>query len=168
MPPMRSNVIPTAPPWWCRALVSGSIASITSSAALAWCAHREGCGVWAALNSPSHWVFGDKGIDQPDASWRYTGTGQAIHHASSIFWGGVFEAALPPRPRGAVRLAGTAFAAAALAAATDLRLVPWRFSPGFQTRVSASGVRWTYGAFALGLLLGSLLMRSRRSRRRPG
>ena len=118
-----------------------------------------------ALNAPSHWIFGDKGIQQSRPSWRYTGTGQAIHHASSLLWGGLYEAALPPRPQGTARLVGTAFVAAALAATVDLRVVPWRLSPGFQTRVSPSGVGWTYAAFALGLVLGSLAMRSRPVRR---
>lgn len=153
-------------PTWkqaCReGVVSGSLASILSACCLAWAGirHHEPA---APLNAVSHWFFGDGSLRQDGASLRYTVTGYLVHHAASIFWGvlharlwGAREEAKEPIPA----IAG-AVTAASVACFVDYQLTPKRFTPGFEHRLGRPDMANVYACFALGLAIGSLLMRKR-------
>ena len=74
------------PEWIGRAAVSGSIASVTSTVALAACGSRDCASALAPVNAVSHWIWGERALRQDDASWAYTATGYGIHHAMSVLW----------------------------------------------------------------------------------
>ena len=143
-------------------LVSGSLASVLSTACLALGGARRGVPA-APTNAVSHWIFGDPALRQDGASLTYTLTGYLIHHACSVFWGVLhakawgarFEAKRPlPAVAGAV-------AAAGVASFVDYQLTPKRFTPGFEHRLGKPELVNVYAGFAIGLAIGSLLMKNR-------
>lgn len=153
-------------PTWKEALregaVSGSVASILSTAYLAWAGHRRGVTA-APVNAVSHWFFGDRALHRDGASLRYTLTGFLVHHAASVFWGvlhakvwGAREAAKEPLPA-----IGGAVTAASVACFVDYRLTPKRLTPGFEHRLGRPEMANVYAWFAIGLAVGSMLMRRR-------
>ena len=128
----------------------------------------------AGTNAASQWIWYPRARHERRPSLRYTLTGYAIHHASSLWWACGFELLAPHRasPRGrAARAAGIA----ALAYVVDYHVVPRRLSPGFEDRIGGAGVCAAYAAFALGLYFGSrrthvraVRDRAPATRRRPG
>lgn len=77
-----------------RALFSGSVAGVLSGAAVAACSKAEAGAYVRGVNSTSQWLWQERAHNQYKPSWRYTATGAVIHHASSIFWAVLFEAAI--------------------------------------------------------------------------
>lgn len=74
-----------------RALVSGSSASILSTAALMACGQRDCASAFAPVNATSHWLWKGRAIRQDGPSLRYTLVGYGIHHAMSILWAITYE-----------------------------------------------------------------------------
>jgi hypothetical protein len=148
-------------------VVSGSIASVLSTAYLAWAGRQRGTSA-APVNAPSHWIFGDRALRQQATSKRYTLTGFLIHHGASLFWGVLHAKAWGARPehKKPVPAVAGAAAAAAIACVVDYRLTPDRLTPGFEHHLSRPEMTKVYGLFALGLLAGTLLMRERNRRTR--
>ncbi len=140
--------------------LAGTVAGLASMTVLAWRGHAERGRVAAPINAPSHWVWGERALTKNRPSWRYTGLGILIHQAASVMWGMVHERLLRCRRQQATTVADELRDAAlvtAAAAAVDLVLIPRRFTPGFERRLSARGTALVYAAFALGLALGSRL-----------
>lgn len=73
---------------------------------------------------------------RPDVA--HTVLGYTIHHASSLWWAGMFEAAAHRRSPRAV--AGVAAATAAVAYVVDYHVVPRRLTPGFDRHISGTGM----------------------------
>lgn len=143
-------------------VAAGSLASILSTASLVWAGDRRGEAA-APLNAVSHWFFGDRALRQDEPSARYTATGFLIHHAASIFWGVLHAKAWGCRQeckRPAPAAAG-AVVAAGVACFVDYRLTPRRLTPGFEHRLSTREMVNVYALFAVGLAVGSMLMRRR-------
>lgn len=142
--------------------VAGSLASVLSAAYLALAGDRRGQPA-APLNAVSHWFFGDRALREDEPSVLFTVTGYLTHHAASVFWatlhskfyGGRREAK-EPLPA----LAG-ALAAAGIANVVDYRFTPKRLTPGFEHRLGRTEMVNVYACFALGLALGSMLMKKR-------
>ena len=167
------------------AFTSGSVASILSSLVLAGRGRRETPSAAAPINAVSHWLYGRRAYRADTPSTRHTLLGFGIHHLSAVFWGFLFEALLERLERRegpttkastgvpiaavvrlrhptAAELGAAAAAVTALAALTDLRLVPERLTPGFQHRLRPASVGLVYLGFAAGLALGAAAMRRRR------
>lgn len=151
------------------AAVSGTAASLLSSAALALAGRLQTPSAAAPVNATSQWVRGRKEAlqaDRPDL--RHSLTGYVTHHLAASFWAVLHARVLAGRPEAS--RPGPALAAAAVtsavAAFVDFRLTPERFTPGFQHRVSTQALVGTYGCFAAGLALGSIAMHRRREQRR--
>jgi hypothetical protein len=142
--------------------VSGSLASLCSAAYLAWAGHRFGEPA-APVNAVSHWFFGERSLHQDKPSLRYTLTGYLTHHAAAIFWGVLHAKAWGARERAKAPLpaAAGAVTAAGVACFVDYQLTPKRLTPGFEHRLGRPQMANVYGFFALGLALGTLLMRRR-------
>lgn len=143
------------------ALVSGTLASLLSAAALVWAARREIKAPAAAANATSHWVWGDRALRQNEATLRYTVPGYLIHHGASVFWALLHALAWGKR-RQAAEPGPAAVSSAATAAAAclvDFRLTPRRLTPGFEHRLSRPALAGVYACFAVGLALGSLAVR---------
>ena len=134
-------------------LLSGSLASIFSAAALALCGRAELDDPCAPLNGPSQWVWGRHAKYRNGFTLRHTLVGYAVHHAASIFWAAFYER-LRARQAPHAQLEAAA-ATSALAAFVDYRCTPRRFRPGFEKRLSRKSLVLVYGAFALGLAAAS-------------
>jgi hypothetical protein len=95
---------------------------------------------------------------------RHTVVGQVTHHASSLLWAAVYAWLRGRRPAPtALNAVGDAAAVTALAAVVDLKLTPQRLTPGFERRMSSSGLAMVYASFGVGLALGGLAeLRGRR------
>lgn len=142
-----------------KGMLPGALASVASASVLAACAKKESGSVFAGANAVSHWLWGDKAFRRDTASWKYTLVGYAIHHASALFWAGIFEQAagkLLARRSPKTTLAASTVAAA-VACFVDYRLTPKRLRPGFEQRVSRGSLALVYAAFGLGLAAGAWL-----------
>jgi hypothetical protein len=144
------------------AAVSGTLASLFSSAALALAGSRQAPTPAAPTNATSQWLWGQRealAADRPDL--RHTVAGYAIHHFAATFWAVLHARLLQDRPEAARPLPALAAAAATstVAAVVDLKFTPERFTPGFQHRISTPALVATYACFAIGLAAGSLAVR---------
>lgn len=155
------------------ATLSGSVASVVTTAALAALARAEGRGALQPTNSTSHWLHGESAGRVRSMDAAHTLTGYATHHASAVFWALPFEYWLqrrPPRTGGELLL--DAAAMSAIAAAVDYGLAPKRFTPGWEDVLPTRSLVATYGALALGLAAGALVTQriresNARTRREP-
>ena len=141
------------------ALTSGTLASATSTIALALLARAEGKGVLQPVNSTSHWMNGEQAASWRSANLTHTAVGYATHHAATVFWAVLFERWLGvPRPA-ALPLVRDALAMSAVAAAVDYGATPKRFTPGWEFVLSKRSMAAAYAAMALGLAAGALINR---------
>jgi hypothetical protein len=144
-------------------LVSGTVAGLLSAAVLMATGKRDAGSAVAAVNAESHWLWGDESLTEDRATWRHTFTGLATHQASTVFWATLY--ALVRGDRKAVKGVPEALigglATSVVAAAIDYTLVPKRFTPGFENRLSAPSMVAVFAAIAGGIAIGSLLLRER-------
>ena len=142
------------------ALVTGTVASLASTAALALLAKGEGKDALQPTNATSHWLHGDEAARHDELDVAHTAIGYGTHNASAVFWALPFEAWLAARPpRSSFELLRDACAMSAIAAAVDYGATPKRFTPGWELVLSKRSVLATYGALALGLAGGAMLAR---------
>lgn len=145
-----------------RGLVSGSIAAVASTLVLLMRSKKETKSAFSAQNAVSHWIWGEKAKHQHELSVRYTVLGYAIHHASAVFWGVIYERVVRsqrPLSPPAELLRASAFAG--VANLVDYRLTPHRLKPGFEHHLSKKSLVFVYAAFAAGLAAGHLLQQRR-------
>ncbi|OYX13585.1 MAG: hypothetical protein B7Z15_06755 [Rhizobiales bacterium 32-66-8] len=149
-----------------RALISGSVASVLSSAALALLAKRAGKSAVQPTNATSHWMHGDKAGAVRQADAPHTLVGFLTHHASAVFWAFLFERLRGKRPaQSPARLARDAATTVLVASVVDYALVPKRLTPGWEQVVSKKSISTTYAVMALGLVIGGLMVAERRRAR---
>jgi hypothetical protein len=134
-------------------LVSGTLASIASTIALAVLGKEELDKAAAPLNGPSQWIWGRQAPYQNRFSFHYTVVGYAIHHGASIFWAILHEKLRQdlPAPPNRAAAAVPAIAITAAAYAVDFHVIPKRLTPGFEHRLSRHSLLAVYGTFAIGL-----------------
>lgn len=141
-----------------RALGDALLAGALSTAALMWRGRSETRSAVAPLNAISHWFWPTEALRRDDPSLKYTGTGTAVHYASSVLWSSVYGWLRWRRLRPTVANAiGDAAAVTAVAALVDLKVVPKRLSPGFEERLSTPSLFVVYAGFAAGLALGGVM-----------
>jgi hypothetical protein len=139
-----------------RAVVSGTVASLTSTAALALAARAEGRGAVQPLNATSHWLHGPAAAQLRHVDPAHTGVGYATHHAATIFWAMLFEGLLARRPApSSGRIVRDAAITGTVAAAVDYLATPQRFTPGWEYVLSKRSMALTYAALAAGLAIGA-------------
>ncbi|HMM76618.1 MAG TPA: hypothetical protein PJ986_12970 [Gammaproteobacteria bacterium] len=145
------------------ALLSGTVASLTSALALLAGGQRDLDDPITPLNGPSQWILGRRAPCQDGLRLPHTPLGLCIHHGSSIFWALFFEAtrSRPPPPSPYADCMRPAAITAVVAAFVDLVVTPPRLRPGFERRLSASSLAGVYAAFALGLAGARLIARRR-------
>jgi hypothetical protein len=138
--------------------LAGSVASLSSAAALAVAGRIENGDAAAPVNAVSHWFWDRPALRKNGTNLRHTLTGYLVHHAASVFWATLHARAWGCRPR--AKRAGPALAGAAAASAVacfvDYQLTPKRLTPGFEHRLSAGALLAVYACFAVGLALGSM------------
>ncbi len=142
------------------AAISGTAASLSSTAALALLARAGGRSPWQPLNATSHWLHGDRAarVERPDIA--HTAVGYATHHAATLFWSTIFEAWLGDHRPAPLPMLQQAMAMSAIAAAVDYTATPRRFTPGWELVLNRRDMAAAYVAMALGLAAGSLVARS--------
>jgi hypothetical protein len=146
-------------------LVYSLASGLLSTAALLWRGRRETGNAAAAINAPSHWLYGDRALRQDGVSARYTLTGSLIHFASSGLWGALYETMRRSRRRPTpVNAVTDAVALTAVASVVDLVLVPRRLTPGFERRLRPASTALVYAGFAVALALTGAVLSRRRSR----
>ena len=157
---MRSGLIHQWTRMGLSALVTGTVASVLSTGALALLAKRENKSAFQPTNATSHWLHGDRAARRRGFDTAHTLVGYATHHASALFWALPFEAWLASQPRrNTGELVRDACAMSAIAAAVDYGVVPKRLTPGWELVLSKRSLAATYGAMALGLFGGALIAR---------
>jgi hypothetical protein len=144
-----------------QALVSGTLASLFSTAMLAWRGYSRYGKPAAPTNATSHWIWGDDDAflaSEPDA--RHTGVGYATHHASSMMWALLYERWLERKKNPSVgEVVEAAAATTAVAAFVDYVLTPQRLRPGFEAHLSPADLAGVFAAFGVGLAAGGVLNR---------
>lgn len=143
--------------WISDSLRTGAVASAATTASAAVLGHVE-CGAAAApLNAVSHMVWGDEATRTDAVDVRHTAVGAGLNAAAVTSWAAMHELLMPRegRPDAGRALAGGAITAL-VAYITDYHVVPKRFTPGFEHRLSPKGLFGIYAVLALSLAVGSL------------
>ena len=134
------------------AVSTGSAASISSAVALGIASKIEAGHPAAAVNSTSHWLWGDERAKTNEVSLRHTGVGYATHHASAYFWAVLHERLVGEWADQSVPAALAAgLGTAAVACTIDYTVTPHRLTPGFELRLSRRAMAIGYLAFGLGI-----------------
>jgi len=142
------------------ALISGTVAGMVSTAALAALAKAEGKRAPQPTNSTSHWLHGDDagGYDRIDLAHSAVGFG--THQTSAIFWALPFQAWLASHPpRSPLELLRDAAVMSAIAAAVDYGVTPKRLTPGWELTLSNRSMVAAFASLAFGLASGALVAR---------
>jgi len=147
-------------------LISGSLASLVSTAVLALRGRSEAGSAYAPVNAVSHWIYGNRAARQDRPSARYTLPGYVIHHGSSLLWGVVYERWFGRRAEQKDLLPALtgAVAVASLACFVDYKLTPERLQPGFEKRLSTPSMAMVYGGVAAGFVIRGLLLAGKNGR----
>lgn len=149
-----------------RALVSGTIAAMTTALAAALAGRREVGSYAAPLNATSHILWGDNAAIRNRPTFKYTVTGLLLTHGATLFWATLYEKLFgrgisrPPRSP-MTALAGGALVSAG-AYLTDYHVVPKRLTPGYEMRVSGRALAGIFAALALGLAARDVMAATRR------
>jgi hypothetical protein len=146
-----------------QSVLSGSLASIFSTAVLAIAGRRQAGSAIAPINAVSHWRWGNEALHREKIDLPHTGLGYLTHHVSSIFWAGLYAGICrnAPASRSTPGIIAGAVGATAVACVVDYQLVPKRLTPGFEHHLSTDAMVAVYAAIALGLAAGALAMRDR-------
>ena len=138
--------------------LSGTLATLTTTAAVMALGRQRDESAWAPLNAVSHILWGDEAAAHTEPSLAYTASGAALNAGAMLSWGVVYAALVRTAPRRSPAAAlGMGLATAALAYVTDYYIVPRRLTPGFEKRLSGGELAIIYGALAVGLAAGSVL-----------
>lgn len=139
--------------------ISGSVASVLSTAALGVLSRQDAGSPFAATNAISHWAWGDAAFQEKGLDWSHTGLGYGVHHASSMLWSTIYEKLFGDRAaegRVAEALAG-GLLVAGVASFVDYKMTPRRFEPGIEQHLSTRSMAVFYGVFGVGLALAGIL-----------
>jgi hypothetical protein len=148
-----------------QALVSGTLASFFSTAALALFGKAEARSFVAPTNATSHWLWGNDAYSEYEPSLRHTGVGYVTHHASAVFWALFYERWLnSSEHHSTAGILRDAALTAGVAAVVDYTLTPERLRPGFEQHLSRASLVGVFAAFAAGLAAGALLNRQHERR----
>lgn len=143
-----------------QALVSGTLASVLSTAVLAILGKSEMGKAVAPTNATSHWLWGEQAYGEHEPSLRHTGVGYATHHASAVMWATIFERWLNYSGKlHTAEIARDAAALTAIASFVDYQLTPPRLRPGFEQHLSRGELAGVFAAFGAGLAFGAILNR---------
>jgi hypothetical protein len=168
-----------------RAIVSGTVGGLAAATAASLAGKCEEGSYAAPLNATSHILWGDEAASKDRASLKYTLTGFLLNHGSAIFWAWFYEKLFGARVAGAAAssyangranggangrrtkgrtatpsLAQPILGAAAVAASAyviDYHLIPKRFTPGFEKRVSGKSLAAIFATLAMGLAARDLI-----------
>jgi hypothetical protein len=136
---------------------TASIATTATTAAALFISKAETNHVAAALNATSHILWGDKAAKHDNADLEHTFVGGALNASAMSAWAFVNE--VLPRARTPLGAVAKGAIVSALAYVTDYLIVPKRLTPGFEKRLSPTGMLTMYGTLAGALAVGEWLAR---------
>jgi hypothetical protein len=150
-----------------RAVISGTVSGLATAGAASFAGKYENGSYAAPLNATSHIIWGEEAAYHDRPSLKYTLTGFLLNHASTIFWASFYEKlsgshgarqrmrrfpfTISPEPVSLVKPVCRGAAVAAAAYIIDYYLIPKRFTPGFEKRVSGKSLTAIFAALAVGL-----------------
>jgi hypothetical protein len=139
-------------------VLSGSVASVTSTFGLGICGQWESGSAAGPINGPSQWLWGEAEAYTKETTWRHTATGYLIHHAMSILWANVFEE-LQSRSQNPSMTSTCANAAivSTLGYVVDYGVAPRRLRPGFKKHLGPASIFCVYASFGVGLVFATWL-----------
>lgn len=144
---------------WHGALVTAGIATaVTSVAALLLSKLQTGRAA-AGLNATSHIVWGDSAARADAFDVTHTALGATLNAGAMAAWAVVHE--LLPNARTPLGALAKGALVSAGAYITDYYVVPKRLTPGFEKRLTPSGMLAMYGALAAALGAREALAASR-------
>lgn len=137
-------------------LYTAGVATLGTTVASALIGRADTGHAAAPLNATSHILWGDKAATHDDFDVSHTVVGGALNASAMLAWAITQEALLGrwARRGGLARAALGGAAISALAYVTDYHIVPKRLTPGFEKRLSASGMLGMYSVLALSLAAG--------------
>lgn len=144
-----------------RTLLASAVTSAATTAALCLLSRQDTGHPAAALNATSHILWGDKAAKKNEWDIRHTLAGGLLNAGAMGLWSLVQT--LLPTPRSAWGAARNAGLVTALAYATDYHVVPRRFTPGFELRLSRKSLFGAYAVMAGALALSAFVTRSART-----
>ncbi len=137
-----------------RGLKTGLALAATTNAAIMLASDKETGSPWAALNCVAHIVDGD-GKEQPTGySPRESWLGIAVNGTAMAAWGVLYEGGLRVTNTQSSPL--TAALATATAYVIDYKIVPKRYTPGIEKRLSQNAIWLIYGVLGLTFALSPL------------
>lgn len=148
--------------WIARSISSGSLAGLVTTAAVALAGRREARSAAAPINATSHVLWGDEAGTTDAVDLKHTVPGLLLNTGAGMFWALVHELLLARSPaRDRATAAATGAAVGALAYAVDYHLIPRRLTPGWELRLSRSGVALGFVALGASLAVAGWLRRRR-------
>ena len=130
-----------------RGLKTGLALAAATNAAIMLASDAEHGAPWAALNCVAHIVDGDDKEQPTGYSPRESWLGVGVNGTAMSAWGVLYEGAL--LVTGAKSSLLSALLGTAAAYFIDFKVVPARYTPGIEKRLSHRSVLLAYGAMAL-------------------
>ena len=137
-----------------RGLKTGFALAAATTPAIMLASDKENGSPWAALNCVAHIVDGDDKEQPTDYSPRESGLGVFVNGTAMSAWGVLYEGALVVTHTRSSPL--TAVLATAAAYFIDYKVVPKRYTPGIEKRLSQTSVLVAYAAMAVTFALSPL------------
>jgi hypothetical protein len=142
-------------------LKTGLVLAATTTATIMLMSDTENGAPWAAINAVTHIVDGDD-VTQPQVfSPRESGLGIVINGTAMSAWGILYEGALALTKTRSNLLTGGL--AAAIAWVIDYKVVPPRFAPGIEKKLSRNGIFVSYAIMGITFGLSSLWNKQKNS-----
>lgn len=143
--------------------IPAAMATATTTAAVTGLTKLNDGTAAAGLNAVSHILWGDKAQTANEFSAKYTLVGGVLNSAAVASWAAVHEAliefaGIKRRPLSMIL---TASLVSGVAYAVDYHVVPKRLTPGFEKRLTSRAMAIVYGALAVGLAVGAVMVRKR-------
>ncbi len=146
--------------WLNDTISTGTLAAATTTTAVAILGRSEGGSAIAPINAVSHILWGRKDSNTEELDAPHTLVGAGLNAMATTSWAGLHELFMPRHERPSVQRALLGGAATAVVAyITDYHVVPKRFTPGFEERLSDRALFGVYTVLALSLAAGSLFSR---------
>ncbi len=137
-----------------RGFKTGLVLAAATNAVIMLASDKENGSPWAALNCVAHIVDGDD-KEQPEGyAPRESRIGILVNGTAMSAWGVLYEGALLVTRTRSSPL--TALLAVGAAWVIDYRIVPKRFTPGIEKRLSQRSVLLSYTAMAVMFMLSPL------------
>jgi hypothetical protein len=138
-------------------LWNGAVATVATTAAVTACGMSENQRVAAPINAISHILWGDRAARQSRPSAKYTVPGVILNAAAVTSWAILQELMFDRRQvrKPLARAMAEGAAISGLAYVTDYYLVPSRFTPGFEKRLTNKSLAGIYSALAVSLGIAS-------------